>query len=326
VIIVTGGAGFIGSNIVADLNELGITDIVIVDWLGSDAKWRNLAKRRFSDIVFPEELDGFLESTRNVDAVIHMGAISSTAASDADEIIRSNFRLSSRLWSWCTRIRCPFIYASSAATYGDGANGFSDDLRPSQMDALRPLNLYGWSKHAFDKWALERVRDGLAPPQWVGLKFFNVYGPNESHKGDMQSLVAKSTQTVVDGRPVPLFKSYREGFLDGEQLRDFVYVKDCTSVIRWLLEKRDVRGLFNLGTGKARSFVDLISAIGSAIHKQAEVEFIEMPEIIRPNYQYFTQADMSKLISAGYDKSFCSLEDGVADYVRNYLTMPDIYR
>lgn len=325
-IIVTGGAGFIGSNIVADLNELGITDIVIVDWLGTGAKWRNLSKRRFFDLVFPDELNGFLDSARNVEAVIHMGAISSTTAADGDEIARNNFRLSARLWNWCSQAHCPFIYASSAATYGDGAHGFSDELDSSQMDSLRPLNLYGWSKHAFDKWVGERIQQGFIPPQWVGLKFFNVYGPNEYHKEEMQSLVAKSTRTVVDGRPVPLFKSYREGFLDGQQLRDFVYVKDCTSVIRWFLENRHVRGLFNLGTGKARSFYDLILAIGAAINHEAKIKFVDMPEAIRPNYQYFTQANMSKLANAGYDKSFFGLEDGVADYVRNYLTAPDIYR
>lgn len=325
-IIVTGGAGFIGSNIVADLNARGMTDIVIADALGTDSKWKNIAKRRFLDIVFPEEIEDFLRKNDKATAVIHMGANSSTTATDADAMVRSNFRLSTQLWNWCARTRTPFIYASSAATYGDGSAGFSDDVTPSAMDKLRPLNLYGWSKHAFDKWALEQVEEGSSPPQWVGLKFFNVYGPNETHKGDMRSLVSKNTQAITDGRAVGLFKSYRQDFADGEQLRDFVYVKDCTAVILWLLEQRHIQGLYNLGTGRARSFRDLMLAIGTALGKRVDIQFVEMPEAIRPNYQYFTQADMTKLIQAGCEVPFHSLEDGVADYVRHYLVQSDIYR
>ncbi|MGO1074486.1 ADP-glyceromanno-heptose 6-epimerase [Inquilinus sp. CA228] len=325
-ILLTGGAGFIGSNIAADLNEAGRTDIVIADALGVDAKWRNIAKRRFADIVFPDEIEAFLAGHPKITAVIHMGAISSTTATDADEVVRSNFRLSTRLWDWCTQSRTPLIYASSAATYGDGTAGFVDDDSDQGLDRLRPMNLYGWSKHAFDRWALERSRIGHNPPQWAGLKFFNVYGPNETHKGDMQSLVAKNTPAIADGKTIRMFKSHKEGFADGEQLRDFVYVRDCAAVILWLLANPGVSGLFNLGTGKARSFRDLMLAVGEGLGKPVAFEYIDMPLSIRSQYQYFTQADMSKLQRAGYQAPFHTLEDGVRDYVQGYLTKADPYR
>ena len=325
-ILLTGGAGFIGSNIAADLNEAGRTDIVIADALGVDAKWRNIAKRRFADVIFPDEIEPFLAGHPKIAAVIHMGAISSTTATDADEVIRSNFRLSTRLWDWCTRSRVPLIYASSAATYGDGSAGFDDDSSEEALGRLRPMNLYGWSKHAFDRWALERSRRGDSPPQWAGLKFFNVYGPNETHKGDMQSLVAKNTPAIADGKTIRMFKSHKEGFADGEQLRDFVYVKDCSAVIQWLLANPGVSGLFNLGTGKARSFRDLMLAVGEALGKPVALEYVDMPPSIRSQYQYFTQAEMGKLRKAGYTAPFRTLEDGVRDYVQGYLTQADPYR
>ncbi|HLW91814.1 MAG TPA: ADP-glyceromanno-heptose 6-epimerase [Roseiarcus sp.] len=325
-IIVTGGAGFIGSNIVAALNERGRSDIVIVDTLGHGAKWNNLAKRRFLDLVFPGELDRFLAGARRADLVFHLGANSSTTASDGDEIIRANFRPSVALWNWCAEKGAPLIYASSAACYGDGSNGFSDDQSQSALDSLRPLNLYGWSKLAFDRWAMERVAQGAAPPQWAGLRFFNVYGPNEQHKGDMQSLVAKNTRTIATTGKIRLFKSYRPDFADGEQRRDFISVKDCVDAMMWLIESPGVSGLFNLGTGQARSFRDLALAIGKALGKPVAIEFFDMPETIREKYQYFTQADMTKLRRAGYAKPFHDLEAGVADYVLNYLMKDDIYR
>jgi ADP-L-glycero-D-manno-heptose 6-epimerase len=325
-IIVTGAAGFIGSNLVAGLNDMGRDDIVLVDHLGSDAKWRNIAKRRFLDFVFPEDLESRLASLSHADAVFHMGGISSTTATDADEIMRTNFQLSVRLWDWCARSGTPLVYASSAATYGSGGAGFEDLESADHLAKLRPLNLYGWSKHAFDRWALARSVAGHAPPFWAGLKFFNVYGPNEYHKGDMQSLVAKNFRHVVAGHPVTLFKSHRADFRDGEQLRDFVYVADCVAVMLWLLERRPQPGLFNLGTGRARSFVDLMRAIGKALGREVTLEFRDMPEAIRPNYQYFTEANMQKLREAGYARDFHSLEDGVADYVGRFLAKDDIYR
>ncbi|APH54817.1 ADP-L-glycero-D-manno-heptose-6-epimerase [Granulibacter bethesdensis] len=325
-IILTGGAGFIGSNIAAELNGAGHTDIVIIDWLGTERKWHNIAKRRFADFVFPEEVNTFLDGLKGADAVVHMGANSSTTATDGDEIIRSNFRLSCRLWNWCAATGTPFIYASSAATYGDGRMGFVDDDSDAGLDALHPLNLYGWSKHAFDKWALERARRHDAPPQWVGLKFFNVYGPNEYHKKDMMSLVAKNTPLILDGQTIRLFKSHRPEFADGEQLRDFIYVKDCASVVTWLLQNRHVSGLFNLGTGKARSFRDLMLAVGQAAGKTTSIEFVDMPASIRDQYQYFTEASMHKLRAAGYTQDFYTLEEGVRDYVQTYLIPQDQYR
>lgn len=324
-IIVTGATGFIGSNLVADLNAAGISDILMVDELGGESKWKNIAKRRFADLVAPAEVEGLLPKLPRIDMVYHLGANSSTTATDGDAILKTNFRSSRNWWEWCVATGTPLIYASSAATYGDGSAGFDDDESAAALDRLSPLNLYGWSKHAFDKWAVARPRDA-APPQWCGLKFFNVYGPNETHKGDMRSLVSKNTATVADGGAVRLFKSHRPDFADGQQLRDFIYVKDCTRVMMWLAGRPGVSGLFNLGTGVARSFVDLIRAIGSALDARVDIEFVDMPESIRANYQYFTQANMGKLARAGYDGGFHSLEEGVADYVRAYLIRPDIYR
>jgi ADP-L-glycero-D-manno-heptose 6-epimerase len=325
-IVLTGGAGFIGSNIAADLNDAGVADLVVADMLGVGTKWRNIAKRRFFDFIFPAEIETFLAARRDVAAVIHMGANSSTEARDGDEIIRSNFRLSARLWDWCARTRVPLIYASSAATYGGGEFGFDDDDSEAALGKLRPLNLYGWSKHAFDRWAVEQARKGFAPPQWAGLKFFNVYGPNEGHKGEMQSLVAKNARSVAEGRPLRMFKSYKSGVADGEQSRDFIYVKDCCAVVLWLLNNPQVSGLFNLGTGQARSFKDLMLALGKARGKKVNFEYVEMPESNRDQYQYFTQADMSKLRRAGYEAPFFSIEAGVRDYVLNYLSQADPFR
>ncbi|MDQ6867055.1 MAG: ADP-glyceromanno-heptose 6-epimerase [Pseudomonadota bacterium] len=325
-IIVTGGAGFIGSNLVADLNSAGHDDIVIVDVLGNNAKWRNLAKSRFLDFVFPSELERFLARAPKGRAVFHMGANSSTTAMDADEVFETNFLASTRIWRWCASTRTPLVYASSAATYGDGSRGFDDDQSLEALDQLRPLNLYGWSKHAFDKWVVARAGCGEAPPQWVGLKFFNVYGPNELHKAEMKSLVAKRTPDVQEGGVISLFKSYRPEYADGEQKRDFIYVKDCIAVMLWLLDHPDVSGLFNVGTGEARSFRDLVMAIGSALGTTVSIQYVDMLADIRPNYQYFTRAKISKLREHGYDKPFWSLEAGVADYVRNYFLQGDPYR
>lgn len=325
-IIITGATGFIGSNLVADFNACGRTDLLLVDDLGSQEKWKNIAKRRFLDLLDYRDLDRLLPTLSRADAVFHMGANSSTTSTDADEILRVNLRASMAWWTWCSTNHTPFIYASSAATYGDGRQGFDDDPSAQALDRLAPLNLYGWSKHQFDKWALERAAEGKAPPQWAGLKFFNVYGPNEYHKGDMKSLVAKNTALVEQGATIRLFKSYKEGFGDGLQLRDFVYVKDCVAVMLWLFHHPQVSGLFNLGTGKARSFVDLVQAIGLALDKPVHIEFVEMPESIRPNYQYFTEARMERLRAAGCTEQFHSLEEGVADYVTQYLTQPIPYR
>lgn len=325
-IIITGATGFIGSNIVADLNLRGRTDLILVDDLGTTGKWKNIAKRRFLDIVDYRKIDALLPTLGHCDAVFHMGANSSTTSVDGDEILEVNLHSSMAWWKWCTRTHTPLIYASSAATYGDGQQGFNDDQSQAALDELAPLNLYGWSKHAFDKWAVERASEGNAPPQWAGMKFFNVYGPNEYHKGDMRSLVAKNTELIARGETIRLFKSHKDGYADGAQLRDFVYVKDCTTTMLWFMDNPGASGIYNLGTGQARSFVDLMQAIGKALNKPVNIEFVDMPESIRPNYQYFTEARMEKLRATGMAKAFHSLEDGVTDYVTQYLCRTDTYR
>jgi ADP-L-glycero-D-manno-heptose 6-epimerase len=325
-LLVTGAAGFIGSNVVAALNDAGHGDIVVNDHFGSDGKWRNLAKRRLADVIPPSELLAWLAG-RKLDAVIHMGAISDTTASDADLVIATNFRLSLRLLEWCAESRTPLIYASSAATYGDGEQGFDDDWSPAALQRLRPMNLYGWSKHLFDLAVVERHQKGGAlPPQWAGLKFFNVFGPNEYHKGEMMSLVAKRFGDAKAGNTISLFKSHREGIGDGEQKRDFIFVDDAVAVILWLLENPSVSGIFNVGTGAARSFRDLMLAMLRALGQEPNVNYIDMPPAIRTQYQYFTQANMASLRRAGYGANFMSVEDGVARYVTQFLDRPDRYR
>lgn len=325
-VLVTGGAGFIGSNVVAALNEAGRADIVVNDVLGADSKWRNLGKRRLADAVAPAELFRWLDG-RKLDAVIHMGAISDTTATDADLVLENNFRLSLRLLDWCTAQRVPFIYASSAATYGDGGAGFSDDWSPAALQKLKPMNLYGWSKHMFDLAVVERfTKKEKLPPQWAGLKFFNVFGPNEYHKGEMMSLVAKRFDDVKAGRTVRLFKSHKPGIGDGDQRRDFISVDDAVAVVRWLMQTPSVSGIFNVGTGKARSFRDLISAVFRALGREPKIEYVDMPEAIRGQYQYFTEAEVDHLRRAGYNAGFTSLEDSVQRYVTQYLDTADRYR
>ncbi|AHY52981.1 ADP-glyceromanno-heptose 6-epimerase [Bradyrhizobium japonicum] len=325
-LLVTGGAGFIGSNVVAALNEAGRSDVVVCDLLGTEGKWRNLAKRQLVDIVPPAELLDWLEG-RKLDALIHLGAISETTATDGDLVIETNFRLSMRLLDWCTAAAVPLIYASSAATYGDGADGFGDDASLPALKKLRPMNLYGWSKHLFDLAVAERVARGeKLPPQWAGLKFFNVFGPNEYHKGSMMSVLARRFDDVRAGRVVQLFKSHREGIADGDQRRDFIYVDDVVRVVMWLLATPSVSGLFNVGTGKARSFRDLMLAAYAALGARPNIEYVDMPEQIRGSYQYFTQSEVDRLQRAGYNGGFTTLEDAVKAYVGDYLDRPDRFR
>jgi ADP-L-glycero-D-manno-heptose 6-epimerase len=325
-LLVTGGAGFIGSNVVAALNDAGRLDVVVSDLLGSDGKWRNLAKRQLADIVPPAELPGWLEG-RRLEAVIHLGAISETTATDGDRVIETNFRLSMRLLDWCTAQATPFIYASSAATYGDGAEGFADDPTLAALKTLRPMNLYGWSKHLFDMVVAARVARGdTLPPQCAGLKFFNVFGPNEYHKGAMASVLARRFDDIRAGRAVQLFKSHCNGIADGDQRRDFIYVDDVVRVTMWLLATPSVSGLFNVGTGKARSFKDLILAAYAALGTNPNIQYIDMPEAIRGSYQYFTQSEVDRLRGAGYNGGFTALEDAVALYVKGYLDRTDRYR
>ncbi|MEO8747406.1 MAG: ADP-glyceromanno-heptose 6-epimerase [Rhodanobacter sp.] len=326
-ILVTGGAGFIGSNIVAALAGRGAA-VAVCDALGSEGKWRNLAKSELSDVVAPEGLAAWLyQHVDELETVIHMGAISSTSATDADLVIRTNFQLSHYLWQWCARRGKRFLYASSAATYGDGSQGYDDDGSPQALAALRPLNLYGWSKHLFDRRVARALADGEpAPSQWAGLKFFNVYGPNEYHKGDMRSVVARYYDTAASGQEVALFKSHRADVADGQQKRDFVYVGDCVAVILWLLDHPAISGLFNVGTGQARSFADIIAALFAALGEPARISYREMPEAMREHYQYFTQARVARLREAGFTQPFTSIEQGVGQYVEHYLSQPDGYR
>lgn len=327
-ILVTGGAGFIGSNIAGYLADHTDYRVVVVDEFGSSEKWRNLSKHRIYEIIAPGEVFYWLEANKaELDAIIHMGAISSTTETNVDLILETNFTLSRGLWNWASQNKKRLIYASSAATYGAGEVGFKDDNSVDALAKLRPLNAYGWSKHLFDQFvaiATSGPRDKM-PAQWVGLKFFNVYGPNEYHKGEQASVVEQIFPHAKYGRPVKLFKSYRADYKDGGQLRDFVYVKDCVKVVTWLLANPEVNGLYNLGTGKARSFTDLAAATFAAVGKQTAIQYIDMPEEIRDKYQYYTQADMAHLRAAGYKDEFHSLEDGVKDYVQSYLMKDDTY-
>lgn len=328
-IIVTGGAGFIGSNLVAGLEAHGVNDIVICDVLGSDDKWRNIAKREIRDVVHPDRLFDYLDNhAEQIEMVFHMGAISSTTEKDVDLIIDMNFVLSRRLWKWCWKNKKRLVYASSAATYGDGHHGFKDDQSIEGLKHLQPLNPYGWSKHVFDR-RVARIVETKAEPlptQWAGLKFFNVYGPNEYHKGEQMSVVCKLHPQVAAGASARLFKSHHPDYQDGGQLRDFVWVGDCVDVMLWLYDHPDVSGLFNVGTGKARSFKDLAESTFKANNVAPKITYSDMPVTLRDKYQYYTQADMAKLRAAGYEKPFTELEDGIGTYVRDYLSKTDPYR
>lgn len=313
--IVTGGAGFIGSNLVAELNARGEDDILVVDILGKDEKWKNLVGLKYEDYW---EADRFRYALQNdalqkVAAVFHMGACSATTETDASYLADNNYRFTREICEWCVEKGSRFVYASSGATYGDGSLGYSDDDEATW--GLQPLNMYGYSKHMFDLWAL---RSGFAK-QSVGLKFFNVYGPREDHKGDMRSVVNKAFAQIRDTGVVKLFKSYKPEYKDGEQVRDFVYVKDAVDVCLWFGENWDASGIYNVGTGTCRTWLDLARATFAAMGREPKVEFIEMPESLRPKYQYRTEADISKLRAAGYDRPMTTLEDGVRDYVQTWL-------
>lgn len=327
-IIVTGGAGFIGSALVWRLNQEGISDIVVADRLGSGPKWKNLNKRRISAFVYKDALFDWLEgegSRETIDAVFHLGASSATTESNVDYLVSNNINYSVRLWNHCSQYGIPFIYASSASTYGAGERGFDDDT--SLIPLLRPEHPYGFSKQKFDDWVIRQER---TPPFWAGLKFFNVYGPQEYHKGCQSSVINQFLPQVRATGTIKLFKSYRDGIAHGEQKRDFVYVKDCIDVM-WHLYKnggaRAESGIYNVGSGKARSFADLARAVFKAMDVKPErLDFIEMPAALQNQYQYFTEAPLARLRQrSGYDKPMTSLEDGVRDYVCNYLMTDDAF-
>jgi ADP-L-glycero-D-manno-heptose 6-epimerase len=316
-ILVTGGAGFIGSAIVWALNQRGIEDILISDRLHSDEKWKNLVALNYTDYLDADDLLAAAESGSdllgNISKVFHLGACSATTERDTDYLMRNNYDYTRRLAHWALSKSVRFVYASSAATYGDGSHGMDD--RTEDLHSLRPLNMYGYSKHLFDLYARKQgILDRI-----VGLKYFNVYGPNENHKGDMRSVVNKAFAQIRETGKVSLFKSYRPEYEDGRQQRDFLYVKDAVEMTLFLADCPEAGGLYNIGSGIANTWVDLAEAIFAAMDREPNIEFIEMPESLRPKYQYYTCADITKLREAGYGRELMTLRDAVADYVRNYL-------
>lgn len=314
-ILITGAAGFIGSCLAGDLNRKGQNDLILVDEFSQLDKIPNLEGKHYAIKVERDELFSWLETEQPViDLVYHLGARTDTTEFDYAILERLNLEYSKDIWTYCSRHAIPLVYASSAATYGDGGKGYEDDHR--LVNALEPLNPYGISKNEFDKWALQQQD---TPPHWYGLKFFNVYGPNEYHKGRMASVIFHAFNQIKEKGSVNLFRSHHPDYQDGRQLRDFIYVKDVIAVSQWLAEHLPTSGIYNLGTGKARSFEDLVVATFSALDMEPDIRFVDMPEDIRSRYQYFTEAEMDKLKTAGYDAPFHSLEEGIADYVRNYL-------
>lgn len=317
-IVVTGAAGFIGSCLVGYLNEQGYEDICIADDFSRADKAANIEGKKYAHKVHRDELFAWLDAPgREVGFLFHLGARTDTTEFDYEVHRVLNYDYSCKIWEYCTREEVPLVYASSAATYGAGELGYDDD--PALIPRLNPLNPYGVSKNEFDKWALQRTSEGSNPPFWVGLKFFNVYGPWEYHKGRMASVVWHSFNQIKDAGEVKLFRSHRPDFRDGEQLRDFIYVKDILNVCHWLMDNRPPSGIYNLGTGRARTFADLVKATFSALGKPPEIRYIDMPEDIRDKYQYYTEANMSRLREAGYSEPFYSLEEGIRDYVQQYL-------
>lgn len=320
-LVITGAAGFIGSCLTAYYNALGVRDIMLVDDFSSMEKNKNLADKKFLNFIDRNEfLDWFDLQHDSVDAVIHIGARTDTTEFNVDIFNKLNLHYTQSLWKRCAQYQIPFVYASSAATYGDGVLGYTDNH--NLIPQLKPLNPYGQSKQDFDVWALQQSN---APPKWYGLKFFNVYGPNEYHKAKMASVIFHSFNQINQKGRVALFRSHRTDYEDGKQLRDFIYVKDLVKVIVWLINHKPVSGIYNLGTGKARTFLDLVNAVYSALHKEPIIDWVDIPTDIRDKYQYFTEAEMSKLRQAGYTEPFYSLEDGVKDYVLNYLAAGKYY-
>ncbi len=320
-IVVTGGAGFIGSAVVWKLNQMGNDKIVIIDELGKDDKWKNLNGLKYADFIHKDDFMRMILQRAvpfKANAIIHLGACSATTEKDADFLMDNNVHYSQELAKFSLGNDVRFIYASSAATYGDGFEGYDDD--ESKLNVLRPLNMYGYSKHLFDLW----IKRNAMTDKVVGLKYFNVYGPNEYHKGDMRSVVHKAFEQIRDIGKVKLFKSYKQEYKDGEQRRDFIYVKDAVDMTLYFLENENVNGLFNVGTGKAQTWIELVTALFNAVGKPVNIEFTEMPEDIRGKYQYFTQADLSKIRNAGYSKPIMNVDEGVSDYVKNYL-LKDVY-
>ena len=325
-IILTGGGGMIGSMIAWHLNtQMSFDDFVIVDDLINEQQENNFNKRKFIEYIAKDDLEKYLNDKKNVSAVIHMGAISATTESNFNRLLQSNIRFSQALWHWCAENKVPFIYASSAATYGDGSVGYDDN--ESELDKLSPLNAYGYSKHFFDRWVqLELSKNQPTPPQWCGLKFFNVYGPNEYHKGRMASVVFHSFNQFKETNQIKLFKSEHPSYADGMQVRDFIYVKDAVKIIIFFLNNNNFSGLYNAGTGNAETFKALAEAVLINTKGQPnDIKYIEMPNDLKGKYQYYTQATMSKVNSIGFNDNFMNVKEGVTDYLVNYLLTSDRY-
>ena len=325
-IILTGGGGMIGSMIAWHLNTLmNFDDFVIVDDLINKQQENNFNKRKFIEYIEKDDLKKYLSDKKNVSAVIHMGAISATTESNFNRLLQSNIRFSQALWHWCAENKVPFIYASSAATYGDGSVGYDDN--ESELDKLSPLNAYGYSKHFFDRWVqLELSKNQPTPPQWCGLKFFNVYGPNEYHKGRMASVVFHSFNQFKETNQIKLFKSEHPSYADGMQVRDFIYVKDAVKIIIFFLNNNNFSGLYNAGTGNAETFKALAEAVLINTKGQPDdIKYIEMPNDLKGKYQYYTQATMNKINSIGFNDNFMNLKEGVTDYLESYLLTSDRY-
>ena len=325
-IILTGGGGMIGSMMAWHLNtQMNFDDFVIVDDLINKQQENNFNKRKFIEYIEKDDLKKYLSDKKNVSAVIHMGAISATTESNFNRLLQSNIRFSQALWHWCAENKVPFIYASSAATYGDGSVGYDDN--ESELDKLSPLNAYGYSKHFFDRWVqLELSKNQPTPPQWCGLKFFNVYGPNEYHKGRMASVVFHSFNQFKETNQIKLFKSEHPSYADGMQVRDFIYVKDAVKIIIFFLNNNNFSGLYNAGTGNAETFKALAEALLINTKGQPDdIKYIEMPNDLKGKYQYYTQATMNKINSIGFNDNFMTLKEGVTDYLENYLLTSDRY-
>ncbi len=327
-IVITGGAGFLGSNLLAGFAERGLSNIVICDILGTGNKWQNIAKHEVLNIIHPDHLFQYItDNAKHIEMIYHLGAEASTLAVDADQLIEGNFSTSLKLWYWCARHNVRFVYASSGATYGDGKEGFSDYLKADELKKLKPLTPQGWSKHVFDRRVLRMVESGGAkPPQWAGLKFFNAYGPNEYHKDDQVSVIYKVYKQVKAGGSAKLFKSENASIHDGEQSRDFVWAGDCVDVMLWLYDHPEANGLFNLGSGESRNFEQMAKAVFKAMNMPENIKYIEAPDAINEKYQYYTQSDNRKLREVGYDKPFTLLEDGVSAYVQQFLAIDEPYR
>jgi len=325
-ILITGGGGFIGSNLAAALCVRGTHRVVVCDRFGTDDKWRNLAHHPVWEIIPPEGLPGWLiEHRGDLEVIYSLAASSSTTEKNIDLLIANNFSFPLALWRFCVKHGVRFFHTSSAATYGDGSLGFDDDINLEALKKLVPLSGYGWSKHLFDLHLAADTAVGTKPPQWTVLKMFNNYGPNEYHKETQRSVIGQIAQQAIDAKTLRLFRSYNKDYPDGGQMRDVIYVKDCIAVLLWLLDNTSVNGLFNLGSGKARTFSDMGKAVFAALSREPRINYIDMPDGLINKYQYFTEAKMDRLRAAGYTAPFTSIEDGIKDYVLNYLVKPDPY-